>query len=139
MLAGAAAHGGCVDCGGGDEGMEGHSRPSVRRSQRSWLYRFAKDGHGGIPCAGSKCSDHRGRERLAIQPSRAGGAYNTSRAYPYSGELERAVAGVGGNAEPERFANQGERFVQYLVERIVRRCVLSKRAGRVATNGESYS
>ncbi len=54
---------------------------------------------------------------LAIQPSCPGRPVRTSRANPDRGQLERHLAGIGRDAEPQRFHDQGGHSLQHALER----------------------
>src|ERR1039458_4035405 len=87
--------------------MDGATGASLSRRFEAWVHLQPADGHGCV------CGDRPGgaagggRGGVAVQPPRAGGAGESSRADPDAGELVGTVAGTGGHAESEWKPGEG--------------------------------
>ena len=107
-------------------------RACLRPREAAWIHRQPEVRDGSIPRAAAGCAAGGGGGRLAVQPSYSARTLYPQGSDPDGGQLERPVAGTGGDAEPERFDDQGRHHVQHVVERGFHGRVLPERPAQVA-------
>ena len=103
-----------------DARLHHRPRPSVRPGGAARVPRQPDPRHRGVPGHRSVGAAGRRRGGVAVHEPRAARADEAPRPDPHAGQLERAVAGPRGPAQPERLAHQGRRPVQLDLERDVR-------------------
>ena len=104
----------------------------MRSGKAAWLHRQPEIRNGSFPRIAARCPPGGGRGGVAVQSSSPARFIHPPGAHPHRRQLERAVAGTGGNAEPQRIHDQGRHPLQHLVEPGFHRRIFPLRAAQVA-------